>query len=65
MTEKLNNYETLNQVKYINNILHVVYIQILMTQELSNKLKNTEKVKKGMSMELDKLHQINRHCTNM
>ena len=36
-----------------------------MTQELSNKLKNTEKVKKKMSMELEKLYQVNRHCTNM
>ena len=36
-----------------------------MTQELSNKLEDTEKVKKRMSMELDKLHQVNRHCTNM
>ena len=36
-----------------------------MIQELSNQLKNTEKVKMGMSMELEKLHQVNRHCTNM
>ena len=36
-----------------------------MTQELSNKLTDTEKVKKGMSMELEKLHQVNSHCTNM
>ena len=37
-----------------------------MTQELSNKLKNTEKViKKGMSMELEKLYQVNRHYTKI
>ena len=32
-------------------------------QELSNKLKDTEKVKKALSMELEKLYQVTIHYT--
>ena len=36
---------------------------ILYIQELSNKLKDTEKVNTALSMELEKLHQVTIHYT--
>ena len=51
-----------NTYYYIHN---VILIHVYHIQKLSNKLKDTEKIKNSSFMELKKLHQVNTHCTNM
>lgn len=58
VTKKLKDYETLNQVSYSINDR---YVQGITLKELSNTLQDTDKIKKAMSMELDRMTRVTMH----